>query len=122
MVAVGPGRDARAKLRRLQERVIAWFGDCDAWLLPTTPVFPPVVGQFDGLDRPGLLEAVAPIGAFTAAFNATGQPAVTLPAGKSTAGLPVGVQLVGRCGCDRSLISLAAALERALPQADTSGD
>jgi len=51
------------------------------------------------------------IGAFTAAFNVTGQPAVSLPAGVSSDGLPIGVQLVMKRGEEKKLLGLAAALE-----------
>ena len=109
-----PQSDAHARFLRLQQRLLAWFGDSDAWLLPTSPVFPPVVGQFAGLEGASLFSAIAPLGAFTAAFNVTGQPAITLPAGKSADGLPIGVQLVARAGLDRPLIGLAEALEEVL--------
>jgi Asp-tRNA(Asn)/Glu-tRNA(Gln) amidotransferase A subunit family amidase len=110
-----PQADAHGRFLKLQKRLLAWFGDADAWLLPTSPVFPPVLGQFAGLEEAGLFSAIAPLGAFTAAFNVTGQPAITLPAGRSASGLPIGVQLVARSGLDRPLIGLAEALEKALP-------
>jgi amidase len=69
------------------------------------------VGAFDGLDGEGVFRAAAPIGAFTAPFNASGQPAVSVPAGRSRLGLPIGVQLVGPPGAERRLLALAAALE-----------
>ena len=52
---------------------------------------------------------------FTGAFNATGQPAMSLPLHWSAAGLPIGVQLVGRFGQDTQLLQLAAQLEQAAP-------
>jgi amidase len=98
----------------LERRVLQWFGDADVWVLPTSPVLPPAVGQFEGLDGEGVFRAVVPIGAFTAPFNVSGQPALSLSAGRSKAGLPIGVQLVGRSGADRRLLGLAAAVEEAL--------
>jgi amidase len=106
--------EAHSRFSRLQERLLSWFGDCEAWLLPTVPAFPPRVGQFAGLEGAGLFQAIAHFGAFTAAFNVTGQPAITVPAGHSAAGLPIGVQLVARTGRDRPLLGLAAAVEQAL--------
>ncbi|MFF7610208.1 amidase [Streptomyces parvulus] len=44
-------------------------------------------------------------------FNITGQPALSLPAGLTRAGLPVGVQLVGPVGADDLVLQLAARLE-----------
>ena len=52
---------------------------------------------------------------FTTTFNATGQPAVSLPLHWSADGLPVGVQLVGRFGADDQLLQVAAQLEQAAP-------
>ena len=51
----------------------------------------------------------------TQLFNQTGQPAVSIPGGRSEQGLPLGVQLVGRFGEDATLIRLAAQLEAAQP-------
>lgn len=53
--------------------------------------------------------------AFEYPFNATGQPAVTIPAGFSRAGLPIGFQIVGRPNGEFDLIALAAAFEAARP-------
>ncbi len=100
--------------RDLEDRILQWFGDADAWLLPTTPVFAPKVGAFEGMGAEKLFHAAVPNGAFTAAFNASGQPAVSMPAARASHGLPIGIQLVGRLGADRALFSLAASLEEAL--------
>jgi amidase len=59
-----------------------------------------------------------PAGAFTAIFNATGQPAISLPLHWTADGLPVGVQLVAPFGREDLLIDVAAQLERAQPWAD----
>lgn len=48
-------------------------------------------------------------------FNMTGQPALSLPLHRTVAGLPVGVQLVGRLGREDCLFNLAAQLEAAQP-------
>ncbi len=53
--------------------------------------------------------------AFEYPFNATGQPAITIPAGFSRAGLPIGLQMVGRSNGEFDLLSLAAAFENARP-------
>jgi len=52
---------------------------------------------------------------FCAAFNVTGQPAVSLPVGRTAAGLPVGAMLVAAVGADALLLSVAAAAEHAAP-------
>jgi amidase len=55
---------------------------------------------------------------WTAPFNMTGQPAITIPAGFDADGLPLSVQLVGRPGAEDVLYSLAGQLEAAEPWAD----
>jgi amidase len=55
---------------------------------------------------------------WTAPFNVTGQPAMTLPAGFGSDGLPLSVQLVGRLGCEDILYALGSQIEAARPGAD----
>jgi aspartyl-tRNA(Asn)/glutamyl-tRNA(Gln) amidotransferase subunit A len=64
-------------------------------------------------------QAVGPRGhaVFTAFVNATGVPAISLPTGLSSGGLPIGLQLVGPFGADALLCAIAAQLERARPWA-----
>ena len=73
----------------------------------------------------GVLGVIKPLAAktfeyipFTPLFNATGQPAMSVPLHWNDAGLPVGVQFVARLGADALLFRLAAQLERAQPWFD----
>ena len=59
-----------------------------------------------------------PYAIFTAGFNASGQPAISLPLHWSEDGLPIGVQLVAAYGREDLLIRVAAQLEQAQPWAD----
>jgi len=75
--------------------------------------------------RPMLLRALAELGPKaiedipnTELFNLTGQPAASVPMGWSVAGLPIGVQIVGRAGEEHLLLQLAAQVEAAQPWAD----
>ena len=52
---------------------------------------------------------------FTALWNTTGQPAVSLPLAHDEAGLPVGVQIVGRPIAEATLVRVSAQLEAANP-------
>ena len=72
------------------------------WLNPSQP-FETVMGH--------LLEWVS----FTPLQNATGDPAISLPMGMSTKGLPIGVQLAAARGHDRRLLQVAYELEEAQP-------
>lgn len=53
--------------------------------------------------------------AFLAIINASGQPAASLPLYWTDAGLPVGVQIIGRFGAEDTLLRLSAQLEAAAP-------
>jgi amidase len=59
-----------------------------------------------------------PYAVFTAGFNATGQPAISLPLHWTDAGLPIGVQLVGDMGREDLLIRVASQLEQSQPWAE----
>jgi amidase len=102
--------DVVATGERLARDVIDWCGDADIVVSPTVAQPAPRVGAFSQLDGEGVFRAAAALGAFTAPFNVSGQPAITIPWGKTSSGLPIGVQLVARRGNDRQLIALAARL------------
>ena len=95
---------------RLAREVLAWCGDADIVVTPTVAQPPPRVGAYDGLDGERVFRTAADLAAFTAAFNVSGQPAISIPWGRTSSGLPIGVQLVGRRGADRLLLALAAQL------------
>jgi amidase len=95
------------------------FKRFDVLILPTTAELPVRIGQIDGrtaafdLDRRNADSyGYAP---YTEIFNATGQPAISLPVGMSRSGLPIGIQLVAPLGEDAKLLSLAAWFEREMP-------
>jgi amidase len=92
----------------------------DLLLTPTLAEPPVPLGTFDqsGPDPLAAVHRAVPMGAFTAVFNATGQPAISLPLHWSDDGLPIGVQLVAPFGREDLLIQVAAQLERARPWAD----
>jgi Asp-tRNA(Asn)/Glu-tRNA(Gln) amidotransferase A subunit family amidase len=60
-------------------------------------------------------DATVPFSCFTAIYNETGQPAMTVPLHWSKDGLPIGVQFAARIGEEELLFSLAAQLEKARP-------
>ena len=61
------------------------------------------------------IRRILEFGPFTAPFNVSGHPAISLPLGQSREGLPIGVQLVAAYGRDDLLLQVAAQLEQAMP-------
>jgi amidase len=82
--------------------------------LATAPVL--ADGGF-GRAAPVAIDRAGRMTPFTAVFNVTGQPAVSVPVGHDRGGLPLGVQLVGRPGAEDVLYALAGQIERAQPWA-----
>jgi amidase len=99
------------KLRRM---AFEQFGDADVWITPTVAVPPPRVGAWTELEPPEVLAAAIHLGAFTAPFNISWQPAASLPAGLSRRGHPIGVQIAGRPLADALVLAVARALEAEL--------
>jgi len=90
----------------------------DAVLTPTLAQLPALVGGIrDDADPASDFDEQKRFTPWTAAYNVTGQPAMSLPLYWTAAGLPVGVQLVGRPFGETGLISLGAQLEEARPWA-----
>jgi len=100
---------------------LAWWQDYDLLLTPTMGLPPAELGTIGTghEDNPlAPIERAIPYAAFTAGFNATGQPAISLPLHWSEAGLPIGVQLVADMGREDLLLRVAAQLEEAVPWAE----
>src|SRR4051794_34820897 len=110
--------DSRAWLGLWARRMADWWQSYDVLLTPTLGAPPPPLGWFTeaGAEQEG--QRIASFIPYTAQFNMTGQPAVSLPLHWSADGLPVGVQLVAAYGREDVLVRLAAQLEQAAPWAD----
>lgn len=102
-------------------RMIAavYEGGIDLIMTPTLADVPPPLGTYDdsGPDPMTAMEFARRIATFTGAFNATGQPAISLPLQESDSGLPIGIQLIAPIWREDLLIALSAQLERAHPWA-----
>ncbi|MEZ5267221.1 MAG: amidase [Microthrixaceae bacterium] len=114
------------QLQEASRKFTVPFGtDFDLLLSPSMAVEPPLVGTiWEGADADpsAPLSNSTPMAAYTALFNVTGQPAMSLPVSMSDAGLPVGVQVAAPPFDEAVLIRLASQLEsevrwheRALP-------
>ena len=104
--------------RRMAERVGELFVEHDVLLTPmmSQPAVPTGLMEGRGATVTYLWETGwVP---FSVLWNATGQPAASVPAGFSGTGLPLAVQIVGRPNDEATLLSLAAQLEAARPWAD----
>jgi amidase len=97
-----------------------WQDGWDILLTPTLAAPPLAIGVSanNPNDPMSPLKIAGEWMGFTAQFNTTGQPAISLPLHMTTDGLPVGVQLVGGFGREDILIRLAAQIESAAPWAD----
>jgi amidase len=105
-------------VQHLGEVVLSQFGDFDAWITPTVAVSPPAIGAWKHLSPPDVFREATRLGVFTAPFNISGQPAASVPAGRSRRGHPIGVQIAGRPLADGLVLALAREIERRLPWED----
>jgi amidase len=123
LIEMGRRRSAADYLLAVQmlqvysRRIAGLFAKYDVLLTPTLGEPPLPLGSFDSTaDNPiqGLQRAVAFV-PFTPIFNATGQPAMSVPLYWNGEGLPVGTHFVGRFGDEATLFRLASQLEAARP-------
>lgn len=92
------------EFRRQMER---FFEDYDLLLTPTTPITAPP------LEGPNAVEQARILTSFTAPFNLSGLPALSIPCGFSSQGLPVGLQLIARPWAEAKLLRAAEAYQNA---------
>ena len=98
---------ARHTQTLLKRKFEMLFADYDLLLTPTTRIpAPPIEG-------PDAIEQASQLTRFTAPFNLTGLPAISLPCGFSTEGLPIGMQLVAAPWAEARLLRAAYAFEQA---------
>jgi aspartyl-tRNA(Asn)/glutamyl-tRNA(Gln) amidotransferase subunit A len=97
-------RRTQAEGRR---RFEMFFDKYDLLLIPTTPIPAPAISGT------GAIEAAAMLTRFTAPFNLTGLPALTLPCGFTRAGLPLGLQIVSKHWAEAKVLQAGFAFEQA---------
>lgn len=110
--------DAKRERQRVTNHLNRFFSRYDLFLTPTLAVAAFGHGKLgperiDGADVPA--NAWIP---FTHPFNLSGQPAISVPAGRTSDGLPVGLQIAGRRFEDLAVLQAARAFEQARPWTD----
>jgi aspartyl-tRNA(Asn)/glutamyl-tRNA(Gln) amidotransferase subunit A len=99
--------EAMASMRHMRERVHSVFKSIDFLVLPTVHIAP-FAAELPAPDSRSPFEPWAN----TFVFNLTEQPASSVPCGVSSAGLPIGIQIVGRRFDDAGVLRLSSVLER----------
>ena len=97
-------RRTQAKVKRQCELL---FEEYDALVLPTTPIPAPV------LDGENAIERARQLTRFTAPFNLSGLPAISVPCGLTTEGLPIGLQIVSRAWNEARVLRAGYAFQEA---------
>jgi amidase len=110
---------ARTRLTAAARGIVALWDEYDAVVTPALGQRPVRIGEIDSCsgDPWEDFHRSGQFTPFTAIFNVTGQPAVSLPLYHGDDGLPVGVQIAGRPAGEGPLLALAAQLEAAAPWA-----
>jgi amidase len=108
-----PLRLARAGEPAMRRRIGRIFERCDVVLTPTTARPAPRIGALNGRGYWKTGNTASAICPFAFAWNVTGWPGISVPAGLTSAGLPIGAQLLGRENDEATLLSLARQVERA---------
>ncbi len=108
---------AVARMHNASRRMVGALLPYDALLTPTLTRPPMRLGTLFA-DPEKYADDLFGWVAFTFPFNATGQPAISVPNGFTKAGLPIGLQIVGRPADESGIIAIAAAFEEARPWAD----
>jgi amidase len=107
---------ALATLRQAARTEIEATMQFDAVLTPTLASPPLPVGALrNDADPAADFEAQKQFTPYTAPYNMSGQPAISLPLHWTEAGIPIGIQLIGRPCDEVTLLGLAAQLEAAAP-------
>jgi amidase len=112
LLSGAPARAARAGELPLRRRMGAIFDDVDLVLTPTTAQPPPRIDHFKGRGYWATSTAASATCPFAWPWNVVGWPAISVPAGFTATGLPIGAQLVAPAEGEGLLLSLAAQLEQ----------
>jgi aspartyl-tRNA(Asn)/glutamyl-tRNA(Gln) amidotransferase subunit A len=104
--------DAQRVRRQLHDEVEALLATYDALVFPTQPIVAPGLASYE-IGEPSEEDVMDVEIGHTGWANLTGHPAVSVPGGLTTEGLPVGLQFTGRLFDERALLRLAHRYEQA---------
>ena len=111
-------RSAHKRSEESARRLTGLPAGADMLLMPTLATLPVRVDRWRTTSALRTFFELGGYTPFTPPWNATGQPAMAVPAGLSGEGVPLSVQMIGPPGGEVTLLALAAQLERARPWAD----
>ena len=97
---------ARRTQAEVTKRCELFFESYDLLIIPTTPIAAPTIEGHDAVEQAGRLTR------FTAPFNLTGLPALSIPCGFTREGLPIGMQIVARAWADAKALNAGYAYEQ----------
>jgi len=100
---------ARHTQSQIRHQFEHFFDDFDVLLTPTTPITAPPILNLDSVSLAPILTR------FTAPFNLTGLPAISLPCGFTPSGMPIGLQIITRPWGEATLLRAAFAYQQATP-------
>jgi aspartyl-tRNA(Asn)/glutamyl-tRNA(Gln) amidotransferase subunit A len=98
---------ARHTQTEVRKRFERFFESYDFLMIPTTPNAAPTIEGHDAVEQAGRLTR------FTAPFNLTGLPALSMPCGFTKEGLPIGLQIISRAWADAKVLNVGYAFEQA---------
>jgi amidase len=115
---------AVAQLQLIARGTVAFFADYDLLLTPVLGPRPLPIGELHGCGEQPLedLYRSGTFAPYTALFNVTGQPAISVPIGFGEDGLPTAVQFVGHPLGEETLLQVAAQIEAARPWSERRPD
>ena len=97
---------ARRTQSQIKRQLGRLFGEFDILMLPATPTAAPLI------EAGGAVEVARRLTRFTAPFNLSGFPAISIPCGFNRVGLPIGLQMVAAPWNEARLLQAARAYER----------
>jgi len=112
-----PAKDyirALRKVETLRRQVQQIFREVDILITPATPALPPTIAELTS-DPAQLRAKELVLLRNTRPFNVLGLPAISVPCGRASSGLPIGLQLAAAPGDEAAVLALAAMWEKINP-------